>query len=153
MDNKKTKDTIGIKGEVELVLYDERGNVKTRRKINNLVVQSGKNLIAGVFHGSGSGTITHVGVGTGNTPPDLAQTALVTEIPGRRPVGTPVLGTSPATITYSVSYAAGQGTGTIGEAGMFTAATAGTMVARTAFTPIPKGANDVLGITWILIFG
>jgi hypothetical protein len=54
------------------------------------------------------------------------------------------------TVTYVSTFAAGNATGTLVEAGLFNASVAGTMLARTTFTAIPKGAGDTLTITWVL---
>lgn len=151
----KTTDTISIRGEVSLVLTDTvTGKVKAKRQVNNLVVQGGKDLIAANFAGNAADTVTHIEVGT-NSPPtaaSLAQTALVSALTPRLTVSESVTA-NPATIIYGVVIGPGVHTASIGEAGLFTAITDGTMVARTTFAAIPKGADDMLTITWTLIFG
>lgn len=148
------QDTFSPRGEVDIILKDKFGAVKTKRRINNLVVQTGKNLVAAAFHGSASDTVTHIGVGS-NTPPaaaSLGQTALVSEVTPRIATGS-TLNSDPATIVYTATFGAGVATGDIAEAGLFTALTSGTLVARTTFSSIPKEADDVLEMTWTLIFG
>jgi hypothetical protein len=46
------------------------------------------------------------------------------------------------------TFGAGQSTGAVTEAGIFNDATAGTMLCRTVFDVINKGALDTLVITW-----
>jgi hypothetical protein len=46
------------------------------------------------------------------------------------------------------TFGAGVATGAITEAGVFNALTAGTMLCRTVFSVINKGALDTLVITW-----
>lgn len=150
----RIQDTFTPRGEVDIILKDKTGVVKTKRRINNLVVQTGKNLIAAAFHGSTADTVTHIGVGS-NTPATAAstsQTALVDEVSPRIAAGS-TLNSNPATIVYTATFGAGVATGAIAEAGLFTSLTSGTLVARTTFSSIPKEADDVLEITWTLIFG
>lgn len=148
-------ETISIRGEVKISLIDSKtGIVKAKRNINNLVVQSGKDLIAAVFNGSSTATVTHVELGT-NTPVTaaaLTQTALVDPVTPRVAV-TKTLNSNPATIEYEATFGPGVATGSIGEAGLLTAASAGTLVARTTFASIPKGADDLILVNWTLIFG
>ena len=53
-----------------------------------------------------------------------------------------------ADVAYVASWAAGDGTGAITEAGIFDAASAGDMLARTVFSVVNKGADDSMTITW-----
>lgn len=151
---KHIQDTMGLKGIVHLRLIGADGKTKTERKINNLVVQSGKDFIAAVFHGTAAGTVRYMGVGSNTpvTPPGLTQTNLVEPLPPRVSC-TDVLAASPATITYEATFAPGVSTGDVAEAALFTTMTDGTMVARTTFPSIPKGPDDIIVCTWTLIFG
>jgi hypothetical protein len=148
-------DNIGIKGEVSLVCVDTRtGKVKAKREINNLVVQVGKDLVAAVFAGLSADTVTHVEMGTNTpaTPVSSSQTSLVDPLSPRVSV-TSTVNTGPASIVYEAEFGPGDATGSVGEAGLFTAASSGTMVARTTFSSIPKGADDKIIVTWTLLFG
>ena len=51
-------------------------------------------------------------------------------------------------MAYVASFGAGTGTGAITEAGLLNASSSGTLLCRTVFSVINKGANDTLGITW-----
>jgi hypothetical protein len=53
-----------------------------------------------------------------------------------------------AVITYACTYPAGAHTAAITEAGIFTAITSGTMLARTVFPVVNKGALDSMTISW-----
>lgn len=149
------KETIGIVGIVDIVLQDATtGQIKARRHVNNMVVQSGKDLIAANFAGTSADSVSHIEVG-GNTPVTAAangQIVLVTPLTPRV-AATETVNANPATLVYEAVFGPGVVVDSIGEAGLFTAATAGTMVARTTFAAIPKGANDLLTITWTLVFG
>ena len=43
---------------------------------------------------------------------------------------------------------AGEGTGALTEAGIFNASSSGTMLCRTEFSVVNKGASDSMTITW-----
>ena len=134
-------DSIKVKGALSI---SKNGVVV--QEVPNLVVSVGKTLIAARLAGSGS-VLTHMAVGSGSTAAAVGDTALVTEID--RNALTVSGGTaSGATVTYATTWAAGDGTGAITEAGLFTAASGGALLARTVFPVVNKGADDVITITW-----
>jgi len=110
--------------------------------------------------GSGTGTatahaqkaqMTHMAVGTDGTTAAAANTALLAEIAGgRNTLGTAGGTVTTNTIVYVATWAAGDGTGAIKEAGIFNASTAGDMFARTDFPVVNKGADDSMTITWTI---
>ena len=51
-------------------------------------------------------------------------------------------------VEYVATFAAGEGTGAVHEAGVFNASSSGTMLCRTVFDVINKGASDSMTITW-----
>jgi hypothetical protein len=53
-------------------------------------------------------------------------------------------------VTYIASFPAGTGTGAVVEAGVFNDPTAGTMLCRTVFAVVNKGADDAMSITWAI---
>ena len=55
---------------------------------------------------------------------------------------------SGAVVTYVAAFPAGTGTGAISEAGVLNAASGGTMLCRTVFAVVNKGADDAMSITW-----
>ena len=92
-------------------------NNEVVQKTHNLVVTSGKEWVAKRMAGQDS-NMTHMAIGTGTTAAAAAQTALVTEL--ERNAMTVSGGTvSTNTIQYAATYAAGDGTGAITEAGIF----------------------------------
>ena len=123
-------------------------NNEVVQKTHNLVVTSGKEWVAKRMAGQDS-KMTHMAIGTGTTAAAAAQTALVTEL--ERNAMTVSGGTvSTNTIQYAATYAAGDGTGAITEAGIFDASTGGDMLARTVFSVVNKGAADSMTITWTI---
>ena len=92
--------------------------------------------------------MTHMGLGTSSTAATLAQTALVTAVGVRVALTSTTVTTS--SVAYACTFGAGVATGAITEAGIFSALTAGTMLCRTVFSVINKGAADTLTITWTI---
>jgi hypothetical protein len=144
------KDGIKITGEFELILRGPDGRVKTRRRAKNLVVDAGLNLICSHLKESSAAVPSHMAIGTGSTTAAASDTTLVTECSGgsyARQALSSVLNTTNKTITYTNLFDANVGTGQIQEAGIFTASTAGTMLARVTFSSLQKDAVDTLTIT------
>ena len=138
-------DNIKATGELQIVLRDKDGNIKENRTVPNLVVTVGKNFIASRMVGTSSAVMSHMALGTNNGAPNAGHTTLLGEL--ARAVL--VSGTSLTNVvTYSALFAAGVGTGALTEAGIFNAASAGTMIARTTFAPVSKEADDSLTINW-----
>lgn len=141
-------DNIKITGSLEIILRDQFGNIKDTRQVNNLVVTAGKTLIASRLVNASDTVPSHMAVGTSTTAAAAAQTALIAEVAsgGRQALG----GTSRSAnvITYSATFAEGQGTGALTEAGIFNASSGGTMLCRTVFSVVNKDVSDTLTINW-----
>jgi hypothetical protein len=137
-----------VTGRLSVVLRGADGSVKESRDIPNLVVSTGLAFIASRMKDTTDAAMTHMGVGSGTTAAAAGNTALETQI-GSRASLTSTTVTANAT-AYAASFAAGIGTGAITEAGIFNASTSGTMLCRTVFDVVNKGANDTLQITWTI---
>lgn len=143
-------DSIKAKGTLQLTLIDENGKIKQQDE-HNLVVNTGLAYIASRIKDATAGTMTHMAVGTGTTAAAAADTALGTQLGSRVGLDSTNLVTTSATndsVQYVATFAAGASTGAITEAGIFNDSTAGTMLCRTVFAVINKGALDTLVITW-----
>ncbi|WP_415283016.1 hypothetical protein [Candidatus Nitrososphaera sp. FF02] len=154
-------DSFALQGRVDMVLYDESGNVKDERHIDNLIVDTG---VEGVAYriAPHDGTITpsspynYIALGTSDTAVDAADEELSAELA----VGANYAREQDATAQYSVSsgnklilsvvFGPGEGTGSLRESGMFNVATGGDMLARQTFTEIQKASGDTLTITWTI---
>jgi len=143
---------MSINHNLYIKLIGPDGKIKERREYHNLIVSAGKNAAVKQILGDTSGgaqpaKFNYVGIGTGTTAEASGDTALQAEIGTRQQQTSP---TFPATGQGQVviSFAAGNGTGAITEAGLFNASSGGTMLARKTFAVINKGASDVLQITW-----
>jgi hypothetical protein len=140
-------DAIKMTGNLKLVLTDEHGNVKQEEEIKNLVVTVGKNFIASRMKDATATAMTHMEVGTGTTAAAVGDTALQTPVASSRVTLTSTTVTT-NNVAYVATFPAGTGTGALTEAGLFNASSSGTMLCRTVFSVINKGAADTLGITW-----
>jgi hypothetical protein len=131
-------------GQLDIKLFDQHGNLKDQRLVDNLLVTTGLNWMAARFVGTPT-AMSHMAVGSGAVAPALANTTLGAEL-GRAALSAQ---TSAANVaTYSASFAAGVGTGAVTEAGIFNAAGAGTMLNRATFAVVNKGALDTMQINW-----
>ena len=134
-------DNLALTGALTIAVNDE-----VVQETHNLVVTAGKEWVADRMANANT-VMTHMAIGTGTTAAAAANTTLVTELDRN------ALTTSGGTVTanvieYATTWAAGDGTGAITEAGIFDAATAGDMLARTVFSVVNKGAADSMTITW-----
>lgn len=143
-------DSIKMTGNLKLVLTDEHGNVKQEEEVKNLVVTVGKNFIASSMTKTTTNSpaaMTHMEVGTGTTAAAAGDTTLQTAVASSRVALTSATVTT-NNVAYVATFPAGTGTGALTEAGIFNASSSGTMLCRTVFSVINKGAADTLGITW-----
>lgn len=140
-------ESVNIKGNLNIVLFDYTGQVKDQRTINNLVVAVGKSYISSRMTSNNTTLMNHMAIGTANITPTTSQTLLLGEA-GRATFDS--VGLVSNVITYTSTFPAGTGTGTIAEAGIFNSpsANSGTMLCRTRFNEVNKGAADTIVITW-----
>lgn len=143
-------ESVSLRGNLNIVVYDGSNNVKDVRDVKNLVVASGKNYIANRMTANANAIMSHMAIGSGNTTPTTSDTALVTEVARVSLDSTTLTGN---TVTYVTTYGAGVGTGPLTEAGIFNDPTAGTMLCRTRFDVVNKGNSDVVVITWNVVVG
>lgn len=138
-------ENFSVVGDLEITLSDADGKVKDYKEVKNLVVASGKNWIASRMTNAADAAMSHMAIGTGTTTPNTANTALVAQT-GR--VAFSAATRTNNQVTYSAVFPAGTGTGAITEAGIFNAASLGTMLCRTVFTTVNKDILDTLTINW-----
>ena len=137
-------DTIKVTGELKVTLTKPDGNVH-ETVVPNIVVTDGKEYIASRMKDASATAMSHMAIGTGSTAAAAGDAALGTE--AGRVALTSTTVTSNA-VAYVATFPAGTGTGAITEAGIFNASSSGTLLCRTVFSVINKGAADTLGITW-----
>jgi hypothetical protein len=146
------QDQLKAKGRVGIVLKDESGNVKETREVDNLVVTDGLEFIIDRMVGTSTAVMSHMQLGQGTTSPaaddDDIEDKLGTKVAMSGQTGSVTdNGTS---VTYSATFAAGNGTGPVTEAAITNNGTnaTGVMLCRVDFDVINKGANDSMTIEW-----
>ena len=146
------EELIKATGKVKIVVHDENGVVKEERNIDNLVVTVGKAYITSRMIGTASNVMSHMEVGTGSTAAAAGNTGLGAAVASSRTSLTSSTQTTSSITNDSVQYVctfpAGTGTGALVEAGVFNASSSGTMLCRTVFSVVNKGASDAMTVTW-----
>jgi len=135
------KDDLKITGHVSIALNDE-----VVREVPNLVVTDGKKWVADRMADSNT-VMTHMAVGTGSTSPASGDTSLDSESDRNALTSTTVTDNA---VAYVATWASGDATAALTEAGIFDASSGGDCLARTVFSVVNKSANDSLTITWTI---
>ena len=141
-------DNMKAKGRLSIVLKDADGNIKDQREVDNLVVSAGLDYIASRMKDATATAMSHMALGSGTTAAAAGDTDLESVLGSREALDSTTV--TDNTVQYISSFEAGDGTGAVTEAGIFNASTGGTMLCRTVFDVVNKGANDTLSITWTI---
>ena len=120
-------------------------NGETVKEVPNLVVTAGKGYVASRMKDTSATAMSHMAIGSGSTAAAAGNSALGNQL-GR--VALTSTGLSGAVVTYTATFPAGTGTGAVTEAGILNAASSGTLLCRTVFSVVNKGASDSMTITW-----
>ena len=140
-------DSLKLTGKLKVQKFNQDNTLVEIREIPNLVVSVGKSHIATRISANNEVIMNHMAIGGSATSPAASDTSLGSEL-GR--VGLTSTSVTANTLTYLGTFSPGTGTGTVKEAGIFNAqgSGAGTMLCRTTFADINKGASDSIVITW-----
>tara|TARA_R110002096_G_scaffold376638_1_gene570367 strand:+ start:125 stop:574 length:450 start_codon:yes stop_codon:yes gene_type:complete len=141
-------ETLKLSGQLAIVLKDKDGNVKEERTEKNLVVTTGLNYIASRIKDATATAMTHMALGSGTTNALAAQTDLITLLGSREALDSTTVTAN--AVAYVSSFEAGDATGAVTEAGIFNAATSGTMLCRVKFDVVNKAADDTMTVTWTI---
>ena len=133
-------DNLKLKGKLAIAI-----NGDVVQEVDNLVVTAGKGYVASRMKDATATAMSHMAIGSGSTAAAASDTALGNQL-GR--VSLTSTSVSSAVVTYVATFAAGTGTGAVTEAGLFNASSGGTMLCRTVFSVVNKGASDAMTITW-----
>ena len=139
------KDESRALGKLTIEVKDKDGNLKQKQEVKNLVVDTGLDYIASRMKDATATAMSHMAIGTGSTAAAAGNTALETEAARVALTSTTVTANA---VAYVASFGAGTGTGAITEAGILNAASSGTLLCRTVFSVVNKGASDSMTITW-----
>ena len=133
-------DGLKLTGKLSIAINDE-----IVQEVPNLVVTAGKGYVASRMKDASATAMSHMGIGSGSTAAAASDTALGSQLARTSLTSTTVSG---ADVVYVDTFPAGTGTGAITEAGIFNASSGGTMLCRTVFDVVNKGASDAMTITW-----
>jgi hypothetical protein len=141
-------ENLKMKGELSIVVTGEDGAVKQELVVPNLVVTVGKKYIAARMSNTAIDVMSHMAIGAGTTAPDVTDTAMESSL--FREVLTSITAVDSVVVTAVASFAAGDGTGAVTEAGIFNAASGGAMLCHTTFPVVNKEIGDSISITWAI---
>ena len=134
-------DDLKLTGALTIALNDE-----IVQETENLVVTAGKNWVADRMNNANT-VMTHMAVGTGTNAAAAGDTTLQTENDRNTLTSTTVTANA---VAYVATWAAGDATAALTEAGILDAASGGDLLARTVFSVVNKGAADSMTITWTI---
>jgi hypothetical protein len=141
-------ENLKLSGQLGIVLRDKDGNIKEKRTEKNLVVTTGLNYIASRMKDATATAMTHMALGSGTTTEAASQTDLTTLLGAREALDSTTVTAN--AVAYVASFEAGDATGAVTEAGIFNAASSGTMLCRTKFNVVNKAAADTMTVTWTI---
>ena len=134
-------DDLKLTGALTIALNDE-----IVQETEKLVVTAGKNWVADRMNNANT-VMTHMAVGTGTNAAAAGDTTLQTENDRNALTSTTVTDNA---VAYVATWAAGDATAALTEAGILDAASGGDLLARTVFSVVNKGAADSMTITWTI---
>jgi len=138
-------ESVKLKGFVVLEVRGPDGSVKERRTANAVTTNGLYGAADQILASPSLNKPTHMAIGTGSP----AANALGTEL-DRNALTSKTR--SNAVVTMVGTWNAGDGTGSITEAGIFDAGASGNMWCSASFGVITKAAADSLTVTWTLTY-
>jgi len=146
-----TNEMLKLSGRLSIVVKGENGQIKDQREVENLIVNTGLAYIASRMVGTAKNVMSHMAVGSGTTAAAAGNTGLEAGLGSRKSLdSTTIAGSNNEQVVYVATFAAGEGTGAVTEAGIFNASTSGDMLCRTVFSVVNKAASDSMVITWTI---
>ena len=146
-----------MSGHIKIELTDKDGNSRIVVDKKNTFTDAGDAHVADQLSVSpGEAAMGWMSVGTGSTAFAVGSTTLNSELDRNALAASyPEQGAAANdnVVTYKATWAAGDATGAIVEAGIFNSSSAGSMLAASTFSVINKGASDTLTITWQVTVG
>ncbi|EXI78790.1 MAG: hypothetical protein AW10_02780 [Candidatus Accumulibacter appositus] len=156
-------ETMDMQGRLRLLVEDRQGRILVDRSHGNRIVKTGRELAAQLFagvEGTPPSKVSHMAVGTGAEAATDDQAALLTER-ARNPVSAPVYtaivdpsGVKRIKVSLQTvfDFSEANGAEPLREAGIFTAAKAGTMYNRVVFDAVTKADTFKLTLIWDVVF-
>lgn len=144
---------IGIKGLCNIQLFGPDGKLKEERIIHNTVTELMDAHVADCLSDQGDGTIDYMAVGTGSGQTS-ASTGLAVSLDRNALTSTTQgAGAADNDVVYVGTWAAGDGTGAITEAGLMRDDDDTKLMLYADFAAVNKAAADTLVITWTCTLG
>lgn len=145
-------DKLNVTGKLRVAVHGPDGSLKDEFTTDNLVVNAGLNFIAArMVDAAIPSQMSHMDIGSNSAAPAAGDTTLGTSLLGGTRVALTSSTPSSNTVEYEATFGAGIGTGGVEEAGIFNeGTTSGTMLCRTTFSVVNKGAADSMTITWTI---
>lgn len=134
-------------GGLTLVLRGPDGRIKAVRRVRNMKVYGTVNIIASAVAQGQTLSASYLGLGSG---PDVASadTTLSGEVLSRT-VGRYSHDANSPSWNLSFSFTDSPATVSIGQAGILTSYTGGTLFLKASFARITKNSQDVLNVAWL----
>lgn len=143
--------SIVLTGKVNIKKFNQQNELVEEYDIPNIVTTTGKNFVASRLAASSAGVMSHMAVGSSQTPQTVGDTTLKQELL-RSALFSAV--TTNSETEFVASFAPpGTGTRLLTEAGIFNASSAGTMLCRTTFPIITQTTADTIAISWVVSVG
>lgn len=141
---------IKMTGKLSIKKFNANNELIMEQDVPNLIVTVGKEHVAERLINSSEPKMDYMAIGAGITVPAVANSTLVSEL-ARQPMLSATR--SGSNITYTATFGIGVGTGSVTEAGIFNATSAGSMLCRTTFPVITKAASESIAISWTVTVG
>lgn len=141
------REAVKLSGRLTVRLFGPDGKLKLEIQFPNVITTVGKQELAARMAAASVSAeyMPYIGIGDDGSEAFASDTDLGNQL--FRKLGS--ASSSGAVYTNSVTFAAGEGTGTIREWGLFDASSGGNMGARTSnFSPFTKGAGDTMQAIW-----
>ncbi len=145
---------VPIKGNLVMDLYNPDGTLKKHYDFGwNTITDLHDILVADRLAGGADSLIGFTGIGTTSGGKTTASTALEAQVDRNANDSDTQTGAT-NDVVHIATFAAGEGTGALLEAGLFTDAGAGaTLQAYQEFAVVNKAAGDSLVTTWTITYG
>lgn len=152
-DTQTNQEEITPKGKLTITVTNPQGEIVEKREATNLVVTTGKYWIANRLKTIGNtvpAEMSHMGIGTGTVDPVVGNSALGAQV--QRNTVTSTVSPTSNIIEYTATFSPGEPSSNVAitEAGIFNAASGGTMLCRTIFGEVNKTTADTMTIVWAI---
>ncbi|MFA5412779.1 MAG: hypothetical protein WC350_05540 [Candidatus Micrarchaeia archaeon] len=136
------RDEMKLSGRLR-ILHKRGRRVISDKTIDNLIVTAGKNYVATFLQAASTAGFSHIAIGTGANPEDVANTALQTETHRQASSNSVAGNVAEFETTFTSTLVE-----TIAEAGLLNNSVGGTMLSRKLIGPHNVIVGDTLTITW-----